>query len=105
MSRRDIGGARLPRDRTPLAEFKAVRCSYIRMGPNACRAVMPDVPAFWGDYIADSRLGTSIELIPLNDIDTLLTLLLFSVFREPRPTKSRPVGLASEAALHGGGPS
>jgi hypothetical protein len=87
MGRGEIGGARLPRDRTSLAGFRAVRCSYKRIGLKACRAVLPDVPPFRGDYITDLRLGASIDLIPLNGIDALLTLLLFSVFREPRPTK------------------
>ena len=48
---------------------------------------MPSVPLFGRDYITNLRLGTSIGLKPLNGIDTLLTVLLFSVFREPRPTK------------------
>jgi hypothetical protein len=85
MGRLDIGGARLPRDRMPLTGFRTVRCFYI--GLNDCRAVLPGVPQFGGDYIANLRLGTSIGLIPLNGIDVVLTLLLFSVFREPRPTK------------------
>ena len=87
MGRLDIGGARLPRDRTPLTGSRRVRCFYIRVGLNDCRAVLPGVPQFGGDYITNLRLGTSIGLIPLNGIDALLTLLLFSVFREPRPTK------------------
>jgi hypothetical protein len=45
------------------------------------------VPPFWGDYVTDLRLGTSIDLILLNGVDALWTLLLFWVFREPRPTK------------------
>jgi hypothetical protein len=38
-------------------------------------------------HITDSRLGTSIGLLTLNAVESLWTLLLFSVFREPRPTK------------------
>jgi 2-amino-4-hydroxy-6-hydroxymethyldihydropteridine diphosphokinase len=38
-------------------------------------------------HTTDSRLGTSIGLLPLNGVESLWTLLLFSVFREPRPTK------------------
>ena len=87
MGRLDIGGAGLPRDRTPLTGSRTVRCFYIRVGLNERRAVMPGVPLFGGDYLTNLRLGTSISLIPLNGIDALATLLLVSVFREPRPTK------------------
>ena len=38
-------------------------------------------------HTTDSRLGTSIGLLPLNGVESLWTLLLFSVFREPRPTE------------------
>jgi hypothetical protein len=52
--------------------------------------------------IADQRLGSSIRLITLNGVDTRFAPLSFLVFREPRPTSGPgPVGLASEAALHG----
>jgi hypothetical protein len=48
---------------------------------------MPGVLPWWGEYARDLRLGDSIDLIPLNGVETLWTLLLFSVFQEPRPTK------------------
>jgi hypothetical protein len=36
--------------------------------------------------ITGNRLGSIIDLIPLNGVDALLTLFLLLVFREPRPT-------------------
>lgn len=69
MGRLDIGGARLLTNRMPLTWFRTVRCFYIRIGLNNCRAVLPGVPQFGGDYIANLRLGTSIGLIPLNGIE------------------------------------
>jgi hypothetical protein len=51
--------------------------------------------------ITDRRLGNIIDLIPLNGVDTLLTLFLLLVFREPRPTnvgtgRTRKRGSASK---------
>ena len=63
MGCQDIGGVRLPRDRTPLEWFRAGRCFYIRIGLNVCRAVMPDAPPDLGDYTTDLRLGTSVDLV------------------------------------------
>jgi hypothetical protein len=87
MGRRDSGRARLPRDRTPLTGVRTVRCFYTQIGLNGCRAIMPVCRRFWADYTTDLRLGTSIGLILRSGIDALLTLLLFVVSREPRPTK------------------
>ena len=71
MARGDIGGTRLPRDRTSLTGFRAIRYSYKRIGLKACRAVMPGVPPFRSDYVTDLRLGASIDLISLDGIDAL----------------------------------
>jgi hypothetical protein len=49
--------------------------------------------------ITDRRIGGSSEFIDLNGVGALLTLLLFFVFRDLGPPRSRRVGPANEAAL------
>ena len=59
--------------------------------PKCAPSRYPDMPPVTTrshpGHITDPRLGTSIGLLPLNGAESLWTLLLFSVFRKPRPTK------------------
>jgi hypothetical protein len=82
---RHIGGERLPRDRTLLPGSRVIRRFYIRISLNPRRAVTPDMPPSRPGHTTDWRLGTSIGLLRVNGVESLWTLLLFSVFSGASP--------------------